>query len=120
MPLIQIDLDRKLFQEKGRQISEAVQRAQVKGLEIPADDLFHVFRPHDEGEIIFDPTFGGVDRRNLIIIRTTMVHLHPVKRKYALYDAIVEELGALGIRSDDIMVCVVENGYEDWYAGFLN
>ncbi|MDR1431975.1 MAG: tautomerase family protein [Propionibacteriaceae bacterium] len=121
MPLIQVDLDRKLWQESGKDISAAIQRAQVKGLEIPAGDLFHVFRPHDEGEIIFDPTFGGVERHSLIIIRVVFVHEHPVvKHKYAFYDAVVEEFGALGIRSDDIMVCITENTYEDWYAGFVN
>ena len=120
MPLIQVDLDRTLFEEKGKQISSAIQRAQVKGLEIPAGDLFHVFRPHEDGEMVFDPTFGGVQRTSLVVIRITMVHLHAVKTKYALYNALVAELGQLGIRSDDLMVCVVENGFEDWYAGFVN
>ncbi|MDR2378708.1 MAG: tautomerase family protein [Bifidobacteriaceae bacterium] len=121
MPLVQVDLDRELWNRHGQKLSEAIQRAQVKGLEIPPEDLFHVFRPRDPGEIIFDPGFMGVDRRSLLVIRVVFVHEHPVvKHKYAFYQAVVEELGALGVRSEDIMVCVTENTYEDWYAGGVN
>ncbi|MDR0626994.1 MAG: tautomerase family protein [Bifidobacteriaceae bacterium] len=121
MPLIQVDLDRQLWEEKGKAISGAIQRAQVEGLRIPAEDLFHVFRPREAGEIVFHPSFGGVERRSLIVIRVVFVHEHPVvKHKYAFYEAVAREFADLGIRSDDIMICVTENTYEDWYAGYVN
>jgi hypothetical protein len=119
MPLIQIDLDRQLFESKHDDISREIHQAQIDALEIPADDLFQVFRPHDSDELKFDATYNGVDRQNLMLIRITMVHRYSVAIKRALYAAIVRRLGTLGIRPEDILISVVENGFEDWYAGKL-
>lgn len=119
MPLIQIDLDRTLYNEKHEEISREIHQAQIDALAIPADDLFQVFRPHDAGEIKFDPTYNGVDRQNLVVIHITMVHKYSVAMKKGLYKHIVERLAAVGIRPEDIQIAVVENGFEDWYAGKL-
>jgi len=90
LPLIQIDLDRALFDEKHEQIGAEIHQAQIDALNIPADDKFQVFRPHDANEIKFDPTYGGVDRQNLVVIQILMVHRYPVKLKRELYKHIVE------------------------------
>ncbi len=119
MPLIQIDLPRDLYDAKHAEISREIHQAQIEALEIPADDLFQVFRPHDAGELKFDPTYNDVDRQNLIVIHITMVHRYSVAIKTGLYRAIIEHLEPLGIRREDIQIAVVENGYEDWYAGTL-
>ena len=119
MPLIQIDLDRDLFQSLHEELSKAIHDAQIDALDIPADDLFQVFRPHDAGELKFDPRYNGVDRRHLVLIRITMVHMYSVATKQKLYRAIVERLGEHGVRAEDILISVVENGFEDWYAGRL-
>jgi hypothetical protein len=81
MPLVQIDLPRPLFEEKGTQISEEIHQAFIDSLEIPADDKFQVFRPRDAGELVFDPGYGGVDRRSLIVIQVLMVHRYTVELK---------------------------------------
>ena len=119
MPLIHIDLDRELYEASADDISREIQQAQVDALGIVPDDLFHVFSPHQPGELRFDPGFGGVDRQSLVLIRIVMVHMYSVDTKRKLYRAIVERLGALGIRGEDILISVVENGFEDWYAGQL-
>lgn len=117
MPMVQIDLRRELFAEKGEAISAAIHQGLVDGLDMPADDLFQVFRPHDEGELVFSPGFGGADRRDLVLLRITMVHMFPVEAKNRMYKALVQHLEKAGVRHDDILVCVVEVGFEDWYAG---
>lgn len=117
MPTVQIDLRRDLFEEKGTAISRAIHRGLIEGLDMPADDLFQVFRPHDDGEIVFSPEFGGVDRRDLVLLRVTMVHMFPADTKRAMYAALVRHLEAAGLRRDDLLVSVVEVGFEDWYAG---
>lgn len=119
MPLIQVDLDRALYNEKHVQISAELHQAQIDALAIPADDLFQVFRPHDSGELKFDPTYGGVDRQSLMVIHITMVHKYSVASKKSLYKHILDRLSAIGIRPEDIQIAVVENGFEDWYAGKL-
>jgi phenylpyruvate tautomerase PptA (4-oxalocrotonate tautomerase family) len=120
MPLVQVDLPRALFDEKGGKISSEIHQALIDSLAIPADDKFQVFRPRDEGEIVFDPGYNGVDRRSLILIQVLMVHMYPVDRKRELYRHIVTRLDAIGVRPEDIQIAVSENGYEDWYAGRLH
>lgn len=119
MPLIQIDLDRQLFDSLGDQLSAAVHKAQVDALGIPADDLFQVITPHGPGELRFDPGYNGVDRQQLVLLRITMVHMYDVGTKQRLFRAIVERFADVGVRAEDILISVVENGFEDWYAGRL-
>ena len=119
MPLIQIDLDRELFDSLGDQLSAAVHKAQIDALDIPSDDLFQVFTPHGPGELRFDPGYNGVDRQRLVLLRITMVHMYDVATKQRLFRAIVERFAEAGVRAEDILISVVENGVEDWYAGRL-
>ena len=119
MPLIQIDLDRELFDSLGDQLSAAIHKAQIEALDIPSDDLFQVFTPHGPGELRFDPGYNGVDRQRLLLLRITMVHMYSVDTKQRLYRAIVERFVDAGVRAEDILISVVENGFEDWYAGRL-
>ncbi len=83
MPLIQIDLDRELFDSLGDKLSDAVHQAQLDALGIPSDDLFQVFTPHGPGELRFDSGYNGVDRQRLVLLRITMVHMYPVRRSSA-------------------------------------
>ncbi|HEY0247074.1 MAG TPA: tautomerase family protein [Gryllotalpicola sp.] len=116
MPYIQIELDEELYARKGDEIGAAIHAAQweLPELGIPRSDLFQIFRPRAAGEIVFDPTYNGVDRRSLIVIQVLLVYRHPITQKRALYENIVKKLGELGIRSEDILISLVENGFEDW------
>jgi hypothetical protein len=120
MPLVQVDLPRTLFAEQGTRISDEIHQAFIDALAIPADDKFQIFRPREEAELVFDPGYGGVDRRSLIVIQVLMVHMYPVERKRELYRHIVTRLAGIGIRPEDIQIALTENGYEDWYAGRLH
>jgi hypothetical protein len=117
MPMIQVDLRRDLFEQKGEAISTAIHTGLIEGLDMPADDLFQIYRPHDEGELVFSPDFGGADRKDLVLIRVTMVHMFPADVKARMYQAVVRNLEAAGVRHDDVLICVVEVGFEDWYSG---
>lgn len=119
MPLVQVDLPRALYEEKGDAIGVELQAAFVEVAGVPPDDKFQIFRPREANEIRFDQHYNGVDRRNLMIIQILMVHHHPVDRKRALYKNMVERLVKIGIRKDDILIAVYENGFEDWFAGRL-
>jgi hypothetical protein len=45
--------------------------------------------------------------------------IYSVATKQRLFRPIVERFGGVGIRAGDILISVVENGFEDWYAGRL-
>jgi hypothetical protein len=117
MPLVQIDLDRTLMRQKKTEISERLQQAFVDALGAPPDDKFQIFRPHDDGELIADPGFWGVDRRSMVSIQVTMVHRYPVDTKLELFREIAKNLEEIGIRHEDVFISVLENGFEDWYPG---
>ncbi|MGA0567223.1 tautomerase family protein [Rathayibacter sp. KR2-224] len=117
MPLIQVDLSRELFDASHDAIGDAIHEAQIEALGIPADDRFQVFRPHGPGELKFDPTYNDVDRRSLLLIRVTAVHMYPAATKQAFFRAVVDKLEPFGIRREDVLISLVENGFEDWWAG---
>jgi len=117
VPLIQVHLARDTFDKHHEQIGHAIHDAQIAALGIPADDRFQIFQPHDDGELRFDPGYNGVDRRNLLVIRVTAVHMYPVATKQRFFAAVVERLRPLGIRGEDVLISLTENGFEDWYAG---
>lgn len=119
MPLVQVDIDRDLFDSHHAELSKALHAAQVEALGVPENDLFQVFTPHDAGELKFDPAYNGVDRQRLVLIRLTLVHMYSVKKKKELFAAIRDRLGGCGVRAEDIHICLTENGFEDWYAGKL-
>jgi hypothetical protein len=117
VPLIHVHLDRAVFETSHEDIGNAIHDAQVEALGIPADDRFQIFQPHGPGELKFDPGYNGVDRRSLIVIRVVAVHMYPVATKQTFFRTVVDKLGALGIRGEDILISLTENGFEDWYAG---
>ena len=117
MPLIQVDLSRELFESSHEAIGDAIHDAQIEALGIPEDDRFQVFQPHAPGEIKFDRGYNDVDRRDLVLIRVTAVHMYPVATKRAFFAAAVARLATLGVRSEDVLISLTENGFEDWYAG---
>ena len=117
MPLIQVHLARDVFDAWHDKIGDAIHDAQIDALGIPADDRFQLFMPHDEHEIKFDRGYNGVDRRALLVIRVTAVHMYDTATKRAFFRAVVDRLEPLGIRGEDVLICVTENGFDDWYAG---
>jgi tautomerase-like protein len=117
MPLVQVDLDRSLAERLGEQISAGIHQALVDALKMDPTDKFQIFRTHAPGELVFDTTYNGVDRQNLVSIQILMVHMYDVTTKFAMFDAIAKQLQNIGVRSEDLLISVVENGFEDWYAG---
>jgi hypothetical protein len=117
VPLIEVHLDRGVYDKSRDDIGNAIHDAQIEALGIPADDRFQIFSPHDPGDLKFDPTYNAVDRRALLVIRVTAVHMYPVATKQAFFRTVVDKLEPLGIRKEDVLISLIENGYEDWYAG---
>lgn len=117
MPLIEVHLPRSTYERHHEAIGEAIHAAQIDALGIPADDRFQIFTPHDDGELKFDPRYNGVDRQALIHIRVTAVHMYSTDTKRAFFASVVKHLDPVGVRPEDVLICLVENGFDDWYAG---
>ncbi|BEP14040.1 hypothetical protein acdb102_23510 [Acidothermaceae bacterium B102] len=117
MPFVQVDLHRSVADRLKSQISDEIHAALVEAIDMDPTDKFQIFRLHDEGELVFDHTYNGVDRQDLVYIQILMVHMYDVGSKRRLFDAIARKLEGIGIRHEDVLIAVVENGFEDWYAG---
>jgi hypothetical protein len=48
-----------------------------------------------------------------------MVRMYDDATKKALFEAIVDRLAETGVRPEDVLISVVENSLDDWYAGRL-
>jgi hypothetical protein len=43
--------------------------------------------------------------------------MYPTATKQAFFKTVVDKLEPLGIRPQDVLISLTENGFEDWYAG---
>ena len=87
MPHARIDMHRDL-QPQMADISDAMLRGMVAGYEMPADDLFQIFRLHDQGELVYSPTFPNQQRTDIIFIELTAGVGVPRGGRFALVHAI--------------------------------
>ena len=118
MPLVRISLNRASAGSL-RQIGEAVHQAMVDTIGIPANDRFQVFDLHESAELVFDPTFYGIERSpGFIAIQITLASGRTVQTKQALYARIASLLQAdAGVRPEDVFVSLLEVGAADFSLG---
>lgn len=118
MPLVRISLNSTTADVR-RRIGEAVHQAMVDTINIPIGDRFQIITSHEPGELIFDPTFYGIDRtEGFIAIQITLAAGRSDDVKKMLYARIAELLGeAANVRPGDIFVSLLEVGAADISLG---
>ncbi|MEY9929794.1 reactive intermediate/imine deaminase [Catenulispora sp. GP43] len=117
MPIVRIDAPKSPagFVE---QAGEAVHRALVEALGIPEADRFQVLIEHEPGHLSADRSFLGVDRsENVVLVEVTLVAGRSVQLKKTLYAAIADQLAEVGVRREDVLVCLNEVRAEDFSFG---
>ena len=119
MPLVKIYLRKGKSPEYLRSVSEAIHQALVTTANVPPDDRFHIIQQLDADRLIAHPSYGGVNRSDdLIIVEITLNAGRTVEVKKSLYAAIASRLGtAADVRSDDIVVSLIEVAKENWSFG---
>lgn len=115
MPLVRVDMHRTLA-DKREELSAAIHAGLVEGLDMPADDLFQVFRLHDPGELVYTRTFPDADRTDIIYIQILLARMYTADDKQRMYAAVVRQLRGIGIKVDNVLIACTENGGEDWHA----
>lgn len=119
MPFVEIFSPAQRPVEQSRRIADAVHRALISAIGIPADDRFQAIASGPGTELVYDSGYLGVQRSpNFTLVRITLRRGRSADQKRALYRAIAEGVReSAGIEPDDVMVVLVENELPDWSFG---
>ncbi len=119
MPLVRIAVPANVDAAYRRQVSDAVHRALVDTVEVPPTDRFHVISSHAPEDLVFDPSYLGVNRSpGFLAVHITLRRGRTPAKKRALYRAIADNIrDATGTRVEDVMIVLSENEPFDWSFG---
>ena len=119
MPLVYVTLaEGTTTQDRRTQIGDGIYRALIDVADVPVDDRFQVINEVPPANLIYSPDYRGFDRSpSVVFIQIFFNAGRSVDVKRALYARIAENLGAAGVRGDDILINLVEMPKENWSFG---
>jgi phenylpyruvate tautomerase PptA (4-oxalocrotonate tautomerase family) len=119
MPLVRISLAKGKPAHYRRQVGDAVHRALVGTVGVPALDRFQLITEHEPENFIYDREFLGMERSpDLAIVQITLTAGRTLEQKRALYRKIAANLAAaVGLRPEDAWISLVETAKENWSFG---
>lgn len=119
MPFVRISLMEGKPGEYKQSISDSIHEAMVKTINCPPLDRFQVITEHRKTDLIYDPSYLGINRTDdIIMIQIALNEGRTVELKKALYHEIAEQLKArLGIRPEDVFINLIEVKKENWSFG---
>jgi 4-oxalocrotonate tautomerase len=119
MPLVRISLLEGKPEDHKRKISEAVHRAMVETISIPAKDRFQIITEHSKSGFIYDPQYLNISRTDdLVIIQITLNAGRTLEARKSLYRRIADLLHQeAGLRKEDVLINLVETAKENWSFG---
>ena len=119
MPLVRIDTTQRLSPERRRALGDAVHRALVDTVGVPADDRFQVIVGHADAALNVTPGYLGIDHGpDVVLVQITLSLGRTLEQKRALFQALADGLAAAGgVRREDVVVNLVEVVKENWSFG---
>ena len=117
MPLQRIDLAQGRPEAQRRAIADAVHRALVESIGVPADDRFQIVTEHPPGGLVCTPGYLGIRYENPVLIQLTISVGRSIEQKQRLYARLAELLEAAGVARGDVIVSLVESERVDWSFG---
>jgi 4-oxalocrotonate tautomerase len=118
MPLVRISLVKGQPAALRRSIGDAVHRALVETIDVPARDRFQLLTEHEPGDLVYDSEYLGIARSdNIVIIQITLSAGRSLEKKRKLYRRVAHNLGELGVRREDVWINLVEVAKENWSFG---
>ena len=119
MPLVRIDLTGQFSATARRAIADAVHRGIVEILKVPNADRFQIISSHPAGDLIAMNAGLNFDRSgDMVIIQIFTQRGRSTHAKQRLYAEIAGQLARVGVRGENIVIGVIENGPADWSFGF--
>ena len=119
MPLVRIDVLERWSADELEMLGSSVHAALVETMGVPARDRFQVITEHERGRFAFDRAYLDVERSDrFVFVEVTLSTGRSTEVKQAFYARLCELLVQdLGMREEDLAVCLVENAREDWSFG---
>ena len=118
MPLVRISLIKGRTAEYRRRVGDAVHRALVETLGVPARDRFQLITEHDPNDLVYDREYLGIKRSDdIVIVQITLSTGRTAPQKRALFRRIADNLAELDIRREDVWINLVEVAKENWSFG---
>lgn len=119
MPLVRIDLIEGRSAKELAAIGEAVQRALVECLDVPARDQFQIVTEHPKGRLIYNSGYVGIERTDgIVIVQILLSSGRSVAQKQEFYSTAAELIGAAAtVRPEDVTIVLLENTRADWSFG---
>ena len=118
MPLVRIDLRQGKSPEDRLKIGDLVYQAMRETINVPEHDRFQVITEHAAG-LVYDASYLGISRTDgIVFIQITLNAGRTLEQKKALYARIAGLLAKeAGIRTEDVLINLVECAKEDWSFG---
>ena len=100
-------------------ILENVYQSLHQTFAVAENDRFMVVNEFSKDDFTYHPAYLGMDRSDdVVVIEITCNNTRTIEQKKKLYQDINERLGKNpGIRTDDIVICIVEVAKENWSMG---
>ncbi len=119
MPLVRISLREGKSEPYCKALAAGVHQAMVEAIEIPPQDRFQIVTQHSANDLIYDPTYLGVQRSDdIVIVQITLSAGRKPGQKRKLFQRIAEILAKdPGLRPQDLMINLVETAWENWSFG---
>lgn len=118
MPLVRVSL-LKTTTERAHEIGRCVYDAMRETIGIPEGDNFQVFNHCAPGELVYDPSWPGIDRTDgYMFIEIMLGRGRETATKQALFARITQLLEErCQVRPDDVMIALQGLGLDDMSLG---
>ena len=119
MPFARIDLVQGKSADYRRTIGDVVYDAMIDALKVPQYDRFQVINEHPAENFVANEDYLSIKRTGeCVFIQLTLNAGRTVEVKKAFYKAVSDGLHErLGLRREDVFICLVEVPKENWSFG---
>lgn len=114
MPLVKITARESRSSAALDALGDAVHTALVETMGVPRDDVFQIRTRLPAAELVADPQYLGIERRDPVIVEVSLRAGRTVEMKRAFYARVV---ALAGVRPQDVTIVLNENGLADWSFG---
>ena len=119
MPLIRIDLVEGRTDDQIAAIGDTLMRTLVDVYGLPERDRFQIVTEHAPGRLTALDVGLGIERSELVVVIQIFTQAgRSTDEKQEFFRTLAENLAAVGVAGEDLVIGFVENTPADWSFGF--